>query len=425
MFDITTFSLASAVANNGTVTVGYPAGKSKGDYALTTGAHILFVNGNKYQAPQDFTLTFNANASDITLTNKSGGSFPISANCTLQIDRAGVDSGKLEVLSPITRVTPVLPVLIDLGSPDVADSDGYCASQDLTAAGVFSTSVTAAAAIAAAALAGEADVPRNVVASWTGAAVITVTGTDEYGDILVESSGSGTSFTGKKAFKTVTDIAVSADVTSLTVGTGAKLGLPVAVRKAGMLLGEFKDGQLVGKGSPAITRLNWFAEQVSVLAGTTAAIELISPITGAISKLGVAVRVAVGTGGTVTAKIGTTDVDGLSVTVANSATKGTTATDSPTAGHASTLVAKGDRIQIVFDDAFATSGALDGYLEITPTDDASYGTFVAADGTEATATTGDVRGTYTMGDTADGSIGCKLLAVLPDPNDLGVAQFAG
>lgn len=429
MFDVTNFSLASAVANSGTVTVGYPAGRSKGNYDLTTGKHILYVGQNKYQAPQDFTLTFNANASSITLTNASGGAWAASSECSLQIERHGGASG-IALLNLLTstidlgKVIPVLPAIIDLGSPNVADADGYFASQDLTAAGVASVSVTAVAAIAAAALAGTADVPRNVVAAWTGTAIITITGTDEYGNVLVEKSGSGTSLTGKKAFKTVTAIAVSANVTSLTVGTGDVLGLPVAIRKGGQILGEFKDGQLIGRPL-AKTRLNWFGEQVSVLAGTNAAIELIAPCAGVISGLTVVVRAAVTTGDTVTAAIGTTAVDGLSVAVANSATKGTTASDTPTAGHASTVVAKGDRIQIVFSDTFATAGALDGYIEITPTDHLQDGVFVAAVASEATATTGDVRGTYDPLDAMNGSIGIKLLALLPDPTDLGVAQYAG
>ena len=120
----------------------------------------------------------------------------------------------------------MIPTKVSLGSPATADADGYCASQNLTAAGVASVNTTAAGAIAAAALAGISATPRNVVAAWTGTAVLTITGTDEFGVAMSEASGSGTSFTGKKAFKTVTNIAVSANVTSLTVGNGQVLGLP-------------------------------------------------------------------------------------------------------------------------------------------------------------------------------------------------------
>lgn len=74
------------------------------------------------------------------------------------------------------------------------------------------------------------DVARNVIAAWTGAAVLTVAGTDLYGAPQTESSASGTTFTGKKAFATITAITVSANVTAATVGTGNALGLPFLTR---------------------------------------------------------------------------------------------------------------------------------------------------------------------------------------------------
>src|SRR3546814_1050600 len=71
---------------------------------------------------------------------------------------------------------------VNLGAPLTADADGVCASQAITAAaggtinGAFATGGVATF-----------DVPRNVVAAWTTAAVLTVTGTDAYGNALVES----------------------------------------------------------------------------------------------------------------------------------------------------------------------------------------------------------------------------------------------
>tara|TARA_R110002167_G_scaffold20078_4_gene73915 strand:+ start:2347 stop:3186 length:840 start_codon:yes stop_codon:yes gene_type:complete len=118
---------------------------------------------------------------------------------------------------------------IDMGTPIVGDPNGIVVSQNLTALGVFSSSGTAAAAIAAGALAGTMDYPRNIVAAWTGTAVITITGTDVYDVALVQTSASGTSLTGTKAFKTVTNVSVSGNVTSLTVGTGDVLGIPYAL----------------------------------------------------------------------------------------------------------------------------------------------------------------------------------------------------
>src|SRR5690606_6346890 len=93
------------------------------------------------------------------------------------------------------------------------------------------------------------DVPRNVVAAWTGTAVCTVTGKDEYGETVVESSGSGTSMTGKKALKKVTDVSFSAAVTSATVGTGDVLGLPVFLPDSVYVLAELEDGAAASPGT--------------------------------------------------------------------------------------------------------------------------------------------------------------------------------
>jgi hypothetical protein len=76
-----------------------------------------------------------------------------------------------------------------------------------------------------------------------------VTGTDEYGNVLVESSASGTSLTGNKAFKTITGISVSADVTGLTVGTGTKLGLPAFLADTVDVLREILDGAAATAGT--------------------------------------------------------------------------------------------------------------------------------------------------------------------------------
>src|SRR3546814_4338331 len=116
---------------------------------------------------------------------------------------------------------------IELGSPDALDADGIVESviiaDDATLDGALVEDGVATF-----------DVPRNVVI--TGAASVTsvtftITGTDVFGDDLVETITGPTGATaasGKKAFKTVTAIAVSATTTAaVTVGTGDVLGLPV------------------------------------------------------------------------------------------------------------------------------------------------------------------------------------------------------
>jgi len=88
---------------------------------------------------------------------------------------------------------------------------------------------------------GVADVPRNVVAAWTGTAILTIVGTDYWGQPQTEASPSGTAHTGKKAFSTITSFSFNATVTLATVGFGGKLGLPFAVRSGDIFATTFND----------------------------------------------------------------------------------------------------------------------------------------------------------------------------------------
>jgi hypothetical protein len=108
--------------------------------------------------------------------------------------------------------------------------------------------------------------------------------------------------------------------------------------------------------------LPWYINETDTLAGTSA--ELVAPHGGRIVRNTVIVQKDVTTGGDVTVNVGVTAVAGLTNTIANAATKGTVVTDTPTAGDATTIVAAGDRIQIVPGAPFATAGAVSGVLEI-------------------------------------------------------------
>jgi len=237
-FDVVKTTLASAVANAGTFTIAYPTDRDDGDYQggkdhqvwSTTYGELTTTAGQ---------VSFAFGASVVTITNNSGQTLAANTDLIIQIDRLGKTG---DVLADDGKMIDADVVIINLGAPDVADPNGYVATQNLTAAGVYSVDTDTAGALAAAALLGTADVARNVVAAWTGTAVITITGTDHYGNTVVESSGSGTSLAGKKAFKTITGIAVSANVTGLTVGTGDVIGLPVFLPGSGHVIGELQDG---------------------------------------------------------------------------------------------------------------------------------------------------------------------------------------
>jgi len=351
---------------------------------------------------------------------------PADARVNAQLNIEGANDGEIETdleESEVKHSALGNLINVNLGSPDVADANGIVESQDLTSAGVFSVNTTAAAAIAAAALAGTLDVPRNIVAAWTTSATLTITGTDEYGNTIVESSSAGTSFTGKKAFKTVTNVATDTNITGLTVGTGDVLGLPLFVNNASKVLQELKDGAILARKPGKVYIMDHHLE-AAVDAGT--ALELNSPVAGNISKLSVVTRGTITTGGAVTVEVATTAVDGLSVVVADGAAAGDLDTDTPTAGHASTAVAVGDRIEIIPAAGFNASADLFYILEIDVTPAGQLdGTFVAGVSSAATATTGDVRGTYDPSAACDGSDAYNLLIATEEPKYLGVAQFAG
>ncbi len=241
-FSTVTLRLASAVATGGTFTVSYPPGTTKGTFQRGV-AHRMAVfadwGGDIITAPTTFTVSLGNTAA--TITYNGATTLPAGSQVIVELDHGGPDSYRdtLDAKGLPARTQSVDTVLIDLGTPIAADADGIFASAAITAAApIASGSFTGALAVGGAVT---LDVPRNVVAAWTNAAVMTVTGTDEFGAVVVESSGSGTSLTGKKAFKTITSVAVSANVTGATVGTGDVLGLPFRLPNAVHVLKEIED----------------------------------------------------------------------------------------------------------------------------------------------------------------------------------------
>lgn len=241
--DAVSHTLTANWGSGASITVSYPSGRSVADYG-TGGDHRIFtqqVNG-LYSRNGDFTISFGA--SNITITNASGQTVTDGQVLNIELDRAGRDVSDDAAASAAMAEMRVFKVY--LGAPAAADADGAVASQAATAAGGLATGINGALAAGGVAT---FDVPRNVVAAWTGTSVLTVTGTDQYGAVVVESSASGTSLAGKKAFKTVTGVSVSADVTGLTIGTGDVLGLPVFVDSTADLLAEYQDGVAPSAGT--------------------------------------------------------------------------------------------------------------------------------------------------------------------------------
>jgi hypothetical protein len=420
MFDVINFVPASDIANNGTVTVNYPTGRSKGNYSLAPADHLLSVNGDVYTAPLQFTLTFNANASNITLTNKTGITIKAGATCAVQVARAGQNDGRPfnPPIGPNYPLTGLMEAaawswVVNLGSPTALSTTAILNAVAVAGTGENLTSTYTN------------DVPRALqyVSSNGGDTTQTITtkGTDIFGQAMTEqvTMNGTTAVKGKKAFNTVTSIKSSAALTgNLSVGTTDILGLPVFLASEGQIEEEYQDGVRLNREIAKI-RLPFFINQTDLLAPT--AQNLIAPIAGTITAAKSIVQVAVTTGGTLTTKINNSATTGGVITVANSATVRTV--NSATAFTAANTVAVGDAISIV-PASFASAGALNGYVEITPTSTNLAGTVVAGDTSTQTATTGDVRGTYTPPVATDGSKGFVLLISLPNPKNIGVAQYS-
>lgn len=107
--------------------------------------------------------------------------------------------------------------------------------------------------------------------------------------------------------------------------------------------------------------------QAILIAGTS--VEVVAPADGYINEADAIVQATVTTGGAITVLVGTgaTAVAGLSVAVANGATKGARSNSKATAGSATRAVKKGDRIQVK-PTSFATAGAVDGFIYIDTSD---------------------------------------------------------
>lgn len=419
-------TLSAAVADAGTFTVSYPSktapesgSTDEGDFYLAMG-HKLVMGQQTLTFPNDFNLTFGT--SSITITNAYGSTWPSGTDFVLQLEERGktvhTDSNWKTPGSGnrMARMARADGFLIPMGAPDVADADGVSASQTVTGAGtaflIDGALVTGGVAIF--------DRPRCVVAAWTNTAIITITGTDEYGNAVVEVSASGTSHNGAKAFKKVTGVTTSATVTSATVGTNDRLGLPVFLPSEGYVMGVMQDG------APLLRRhyIHQDIDQAPLIAGTS--VYVLSPIAGFIERMTTVMTTAVNTtGGSLTMELETVAITGLTVVIATGSV-GDIDTDVPTnvtgVGTVTNRVAERAAIEIVGDAAFDSTGALNVIIEVN-----GWGVFTTGIRTSngAVSTSNDVRGTWVPPVACDGAIVFDLLVALPDGGDRGISQYAG
>lgn len=410
--------LASAVATDGTFTVGYPAGKSKGDF-INGSDHRMTALQADHRVGKGFTITFGDTAA--TVTWKGSTTIPASSRVWVQLDESGRIYRDENLINKAVAATPML---ISLGSPDTADPDGILDGVDATDSAATYTIDDFVTAFAAGG--GVLDVPRNLTATGSDGSnhVVTVTGKDEYDNTIVEAlTLSGTSeIAGKKAFKKVTSVAVAAGAASdtLDLGWGDVLGLPFFLRDPNMITAEFQNDSLVSGGGQKVF-LPWQYNATQINAGTPW--YLVCPVYGNITGIRSAVEIAFTTGGDITVEVTGTPVDGLSMAVGTDAA-GTLDADTPTLGHATTAVAPGVSVEIIGSAGFDSAGALNGVLEITQSG-GQLGVYVAGSQAVGSATSGDVRGTVDPLTACDGVTSFAIVALVDDPNYLGAPQYAG
>lgn len=137
---------------------------------------------------------------------------------------------------------------VEFGQVDTLDADGVCVNASATGAATLpATGALVSGGVAT------FDIARNVTITSTGdesGITFTVTGTDHYGETLVEAvtGPNNTTVNGVKAFKTVTSVAVDGATTSsaVDVGMGDVMGLPFRLNDLGKFLGLYIDGDPVG-----------------------------------------------------------------------------------------------------------------------------------------------------------------------------------
>lgn len=435
IIDIT---LASAVATNGTFDVAYPTGFGKGNYALGKN-HKFVAQGALFNAPKDFTVSFGATAATITYLGAT--TLAAGAAVKVQLDIQGEDQPPLFQRLPTGAVEQLHSFLLNLGSPKLAVTTAFINGATSTELPNATTIAYTSATYGTSPVDGtysatfKPDVPRNLTLTVThGSSIVAmearVEGTDwfdreVYEVLAVTATGTSKTATGVKTFKTITSVtfysAGDATANTASLGFGSKIGLPVHVGSVTNVIGVIENGVAIDGGLLAPISIPFDLDTVDLLAGTVNAVEIIAPCDGVLLSATSIVRKAITTGGDVTVDVrGGTTVSGSTMTFANSATKGTSNTATFNVGHASTVVSKGDRIQIIGADAFAGNGAVNGVLLIQPTG-LVLGTLQVGLSplTTPTSTTNDPLGMYTPYTTLDGTVPIALQVQVADPSFLG------
>lgn len=447
------FNFSAAVATNGTFTVGYPTGYTRGDFARGVD-HRLIALQSEYIAPKGITCSFGTTS--VTVTYKGTTTIPAGTPGIFGFDIAGPDSFLASDYKKKNHINtrPATLKFINFGSPSATSTTALISAATTTEMPATNASITytyaqqgGSSPLDGANSDGKLYPARNVVATITHASsvpgmTLTHTGYDINGNALVETqttTGGTTSvtLTGSKAFAQMTSTkilnasttATTTDAT-LSLGFGSKLGFDFPLLDSSQIAMETTNNALQGvwRGLQHIT-FSLGANEV----GTGGVLRRIpAPTNGIIVSAAVAVEVAnnANNAGTISVSIEQTNSNGAGVTVAGaelaiaaSATIGTVVSGSTAEGAATAAVSTGNQICVVAGSGFSTGAQFSGSIVIRPTY-AIRGTLVVADiTTTPSGTSGDVYGTYTPVFTLDGTTQVGLLIWTPEPNSESTPEY--
>ena len=121
---VTRAVLASAVANTATVVIPYPAGTTQASLIGSTGGEVVVGGHDRYpQAPSGVRVEFTFGASDITITNQTGVTWPITSEILASFGSSDFEGR----YNPGIAVAPaVVPLTVSVGtaSNTIADVTG-------------------------------------------------------------------------------------------------------------------------------------------------------------------------------------------------------------------------------------------------------------------------------------------------------------
>jgi hypothetical protein len=233
--------LAAAVADAGTFTVAFPTGTTRGNFAPLGVNHRLVMNQVELQSPNKITLAF---TTLVTITNKTGATWPIGSPFVLQLETTGEANGRVSTLGvPMPAVTDCPLSWVDLGTPIATVATNLRAAAAVAGAGALVLLITTL------------DVPRNLIITSAGndtGITFTVVGKDVYGQAMTEvitGANAGVA-AGKKAWSTITSITASgASAGNVSIGVGNVLGIPVFIPGAAVIVKESQDGAVATAGT--------------------------------------------------------------------------------------------------------------------------------------------------------------------------------